>query len=187
MCVYSIIFHFIGSVSYVIANLVVIINMTKEARAWWVLDMNASLIHPTLLHTYNHAYVSYVAMVKMQYKEMTVLNLAYCVTVSLLNLVVGWINCSLFQEPVHTTGQSGSCVLMYLAHDNNPIHVQASTYQMAILLQFNSTTENPVSHLEACTQLARVWCHSGIITLIVWYTSTMAHRSWGLMAWSQVS
>lgn len=33
---------------------------------------------------------------------------------------------------------------------------KASTYQMAILLQFNSTVENPVSHLEACTQLSRV-------------------------------
>ena len=34
--------------------------------------------------------------------------------------------------------------------------VQASTYQMAILLQYNSANEHSVSHLEACTQLSKV-------------------------------
>ena len=43
---------------------------------------------------------------------------------------------------------------------------KASTYQMAILLQFNSTTDNQVSHLEACTQLSRVSLTQQTITHI---------------------
>ena len=41
---------------------------------------------------------------------------------------------------------------------------------MAILLQFNSAIENPVSHLEACTQLSRVRHHSNLISITYVYT-----------------
>ena len=58
----------------------------------------------------------------------------------------------------------GEVPLCCLLHTVDISFRQASTYQMALLLQFNTATEHTVSHLQACTQLKEV--HSLYIT---WY------------------
>ena len=64
--------------------------------------------------------------------------------------------------------QNANCIISFW---------QASTYQMALLLQFNTATEHTVAHLQACTQLKEVNSWYMVHTLYVtWFAGGLIPR-----------
>ena len=63
---------------------------------------------------------------------------------------------SLKRESFSSAMKMMSSYTPYIVRIHSEYGGQASTYQMALLLQFNTATEHTIAHLQACTQLKEV-------------------------------